>query len=442
MKDYFPESAQVNGNVLAIGGYPLDELAERFGTPLYVLDEQTLRQNARAYRDLLQELYPGDSLPIFASKALCLQAVFAILHKEGFGLDVVSAGELHTAQSIDYEADKIFFHGNNKSKEELVMICQSGGVKPVIDNFHEISLLAEINEPIQALIRVTPGVECHTHEYIKTGHLESKFGFDPEQLEKAIDLVLKSGNIELIGLHCHIGSQIFEIEPYREAVRFMFEKYRDLRDRYGLMLPILNLGGGMGISYTEADDPPALRALIQNISSTVQEFARQYEIPLPRLILEPGRSIVGRAGVTVYRIGSSKQVPGGKHYLAVDGGMADNPRSITYQAEYSACLIRDPEGKEPQALYDLAGRYCESGDILIKDLSLAANASAGDLVAVFGTGAYNYSMSSNYNRVGRPAMVLVNDGEAEQILKRETLDDLLENDILPSRLVGLKKVRA
>lgn len=431
---FYPNSASINpqGN-LEVGGYDLAELADRFGTPLYVLDERTIRETAREYKESLDEFYPN-SLPIFASKALCLQAVFAILAQEGFGLDVVSSGELHTAQSIGFPAAKIYLHGNNKSLEELEMACNYPGMKVILDNFHDIALLKQLGRPIQALIRVTPGVECHTHDYIKTGHLDSKFGFDLDQLDEAIAAIKESPNIELLGLHSHIGSQIFEIAPFEDAARILLQKYAELKEKYGLELTELNLGGGIGIHYTEQDDPPSIREVMRRLTSAVKSLLAEFNLKEPKLIVEPGRSMVGRAGVTLYKVGATKEIPGLSSYVAVDGGMADNPRPITYQAKYEACLVRNPAHKGSLKNFTLAGRYCESGDILIKNLALPDDVHEGDLVAVFGTGAYNYSMSSNYNRVPRPAMVLVSDGGAEIILQRETLDDLLRNDVLPPRL--------
>ncbi|MDJ0625317.1 MAG: diaminopimelate decarboxylase [Candidatus Caenarcaniphilales bacterium] len=435
---YFPNSAKINSsNHLEVGGYDLTELAERFGTPLYVIDERTVRDTAKEYKEALNEFYPN-SLPIFASKALSLQAIFSILYQEGFGLDVVSAGELFTAQSIKFPGEKIYLHGNNKSMEELEMASDYEGTKVIIDNFNDIEILRKLGKPIDALLRLTPGVECHTHEYIKTGHLDSKFGFDLDQLEDAIEKIKSISNINLIGLHAHIGSQIFEIAPYQDAAKILLGSFVKLKEKYGLEFSELNVGGGFGIHYTEQDDPPSINDVIKKLSETVKSLVSEFKLKEPKLIIEPGRSIVGRAGVTVYTVGASKEVPEGSYYISVDGGMADNPRSITYQAEYEACLANRVQSDNLKK-YTLAGRYCESGDILIKDLELPVDVQSGDLIAVFGTGAYNYSMSSNYNRVPKPTMVLLNNGEAEVILRKETLEDILRNDILPTRLANLKE---
>ncbi|MDX1920127.1 MAG: diaminopimelate decarboxylase [Candidatus Caenarcaniphilales bacterium] len=434
---YFPNSASINSSgQLEVGGYNLVDLASRFGTPLYVLDEQTIRETAQSFKSALDKYYPNN-LPIFASKSLCLQAVFSILQQEGFGLDVVSSGELYTAQSINFPAEKIYLHGNNKSLEELSMAADykgsNGGSKVILDNFNDLELLKKIGKPVDALLRLTPGVECHTHEYIKTGHLDSKFGFDLDQIDDAIKQIKSISNINLIGLHAHIGSQIFETSPYQDAARILLEHFVKLKEKYGYEFTELNVGGGFGIHYTEADDPPAIDDVIGKLTSTVKSLLKEFSLGEPKLIIEPGRSMVGRAGVTLYTLGAKKEVPGVRNYISTDGGMADNPRPITYQAKYSAC-IANKANQEPDTLYTVAGRYCESGDVLIKDINLPASTESGDLLAVFGTGAYNYSMSSNYNRVPRPSMVLVHNGEAEIILQRENLEDLLRNDVLPSRL--------
>jgi diaminopimelate decarboxylase len=434
---YLPNSAAVNAlGHLSVGNYDLTELADRFGTPLYTLDEQTIRQTARSYKQALDKFYPNN-LPIFASKSLCLQAIFSILFQEGFGLDVVSAGELYTAQSISFPANKIYLHGNNKSQEELEMAINYGS-KVILDNFNDIKLLHKIGKPVQAMLRLTPGVECHTHDYIKTGHLDSKFGFDLDQIDEAIQLIQSTDTINLIGLHSHIGSQIFEIQPHQDAACILLEHFVKLKEKYNCNLTELNVGGGFGIHYTNADDPPSTEAVIEKLTSTIKTKLAEFKLEEPKLIIEPGRSMTGRAGTTLYTLGASKDVPGIRKYISCDGGMADNPRPITYQAKYAACLANKANQKA-DTQFTLAGRYCESGDVIIRDLALPASTEAGDLIAVFGTGAYNYSMSSNYNRVPRPAMVLLNNGEAEIILQRENLEDLIRNDVLPTRLANLRE---
>ncbi len=429
---YFPDSAQINNNILEIGGCNLKEIAQKFGTPLYIIDETTLLNAINKYKSALKEFYPNSQV-LFAGKALCLKAIFSILNKQEIGVDVVSEGELYTAQSINFPAEKIYFHGNNKSLKELQKACLYK-TKIVLDNFDEIDRLISLNTPAKVLLRVTPGIECHTHEYIKTGHLDSKFGFDLEQLDSALQKLLEHRHIEILGLHAHIGSQIFEIQPYEDEAKILMNLYADIKRKYNLEFEELDIGGGIGIYYTEKDEPPCIREVIERITNSIKENVKILNLKLPKLILEPGRSLVGRAGITLYTVGSSKKIPEGKHYIAVDGGMADNPRSITYGAKYSCVSIEDPLKQEEQITYCLAGRFCESGDVLIKEVELPKNLKQGDLLVIFSTGAYNYSMSSNYNRVAKPAMILVKDGQADLILKRENLEDLLRNDLLPERL--------
>lgn len=427
---YYPDSALINSK-LSVGGYDLLELAERFGTPLYVIDEQTVRNTARKFKEALSEFYPN-SMPIYASKALSVQAVLKVLEQEGFGLDVVSEGEIYTAESARFPMSKAFLHGNNKSPQEISYMADLGG-KVIIDNFYELDILKKLDKSVEVLIRVTPGVECHTHEYIRTGQHDSKFGFGLEDLDSVIEQIQATSHLTLLGLHAHIGSQIFEIEPFVDCARILLEQYKRIKDKYNLELPYLNVGGGFGMHYTGSDDPPDVRDTIKAISDTIIAKCKEYGLLLPRLIIEPGRSIIARAGVTLYSVGAIKDIPNTRKYISVDGGMADNPRPITYQAEYEACLVRNPQPQSSTQIVTLAGRYCESGDILIKDLELPEDVLSGDIIAVFGTGAYNYSMSSHYNRVPKPAMVLVNNGEAEIILQRETLENLVQNDVLPSR---------
>ncbi len=436
MYPYAPDTCSINAQGhLTLADYDLVELASRFQTPLYVLDEVSLRNAARAYKQALAEHYP-DSLPIFASKALCVQAVFAILAQEGFGLDVVSSGELLTAQSIDFPAAKIYLHGNNKSAQEIQAACHYG-TKIVLDNFHDLELLSSLDLAAKVLIRFTPGIECHTHDYIKTGQIDSKFGFDLNELEKAIELTLQNPKLELLGLHLHIGSQIFEKESFADAAEIALQKYKLIKDRFGITLPELNAGGGLGVHYTNSDDPPSIEESIAGLAKRIKDTCQALGLALPRLIIEPGRSLVAKAGLTLYEVGSEKLVSTGKHYISVDGGMADNPRSITYGAKYIAHSVTRAQA-EHNKTFCLAGRFCESGDILIEAALLPAETKAKDLVAIFTTGAYNFAMSSNYNRVPKAAMVLVQNGEAEIILKRETDEELLRNDLMPPRLALLQ----
>ena len=422
---------------LAVGGCTLSELAERYGTPLYVLDESSIRQACRAYRESLKRHYPGDSLAIYASKANSSLALTAVVASEQLGLDAVSAGELITALDGGMPAERIVLHGNNKSVDELALAYRHG-VMVVADNQHDLDRLQEIvpagGAPARLMLRFTPGIECHTHEYIRTGHLDSKFGFDPDQLEPVLRQLQDASWARVEGLHAHIGSQIFELEPHRDLAAVMADALRLARD-LGHPVRDLNVGGGLGIRYVASDDPPSIDAWVKVVAEAVVTACRDRSLELPRLMCEPGRSLVAPAGVTVYTVGSRKVVPGVRTYLSVDGGMSDNPRPITYQSLYTTCLVDRPLAAAEETV-TLAGKHCESGDVLLKDLSFPA-CSSGEVLAVFATGAYNASMSSNYNRIPRPAAVLVQDGHAELVQRREQPEDLLRYDLLPERLNSL-----
>jgi len=417
-----------------VGGCLLSELAHRFGTPLYVLDELSLRSSCRAYREALDRHYPGPALALYASKANSSLAITALVASEGLGLDAVSAGELLTAIEGGMPPERIVLHGNNKSSEELALALQHG-VTVVVDNWRDVELLTELARgrpgPVPLLLRFTPGIECHTHEYIRTGHLDSKFGFDPDQLEEVLTHLAGCRWAQVRGLHAHIGSQIFELEPHRDLAGVLADALQ-LARRLGHSATDLNVGGGLGIRYVESDDPPSIDSWVQVVAEAVAKACRERELELPRLLCEPGRSLVAPAGVTLYELGSRKEIPGFSTYLAVDGGMSDNPRPITYQSSYTACLADRP-GAAAVETVTLAGKHCESGDVLLRELPLPAS-QPGDVLVVLATGAYNASMASNYNRIPRPATVLVGDGRAELVQRRERPDELLRYDVLPERL--------
>ncbi|MEB3320181.1 MAG: diaminopimelate decarboxylase [Cyanobium sp.] len=419
---------------LQVGGCRLSELAATFGTPLYVLDEATLRATCRAYREALARHYSGPALPLYASKANSSLAITALVASEGLGLDAVSAGELLTALSGGMPPERIVLHGNNKSAEELALAAERG-VTVVLDNWSDIELLEELapglREPVRLMLRFTPGIECHTHEYIRTGHLDSKFGFDPDQLEPVLRHLSSCGWGRLTGLHAHIGSQIFELQPHRDLAGVMADALKLARS-LGHPVNDLNVGGGLGIRYVAGDDPPSIDAWVAAVAEAVTRACRERDLELPRLLCEPGRSLVATAGMTLYRIGSRKQIPGIRTYLSVDGGMSDNPRPITYQSLYTAVLADRPAAPASETV-TVAGKHCESGDVLLRDVQLPP-ADPGDVLAVFATGAYNASMASTYNRLPRPAAVLVQDGIADLVQRREQPEDLLRYDVLPSRL--------
>ncbi len=422
---------------LEIGGCDSVWLAKHFGTPLYVLDEEYLREQCRTYRRELAESHP-DSRVIYASKALMTSAVCNIINQEGLGLDVVSGGELYTAHQTGFPMEKVFFHGNNKSSEELQMALEYGVGYIVVDNRHELenlnSLAIKRGLQVKVLFRVTPGIEAHTHSYTLTGQQDSKFGLGIVDgiAEQVITRALSLPGVEVVGIHCHIGSQIFDIQPYGMAVKVMFDLLEKLRDKTGFLATMLDMGGGLGVVYHEGDQPATIKECVSLIAGSVCLEAKARNYPLPQLVLEPGRSIVGEAGTTLYTIGGIKEIPNIRCYVAVDGGMADNPRVALYQAEYEG-LLANKANQKPEKLVTITGKCCESGDMLIWDIKLA-NPESGDFMAVFTTGAYNYSMASNYNRLPRPAMVLVNKGQADLIVARETYQDLISLDRIPARL--------
>ena len=425
---------------IEIGGCDLIELASQYGTPLYVYDEETIRTIARQYKQAFSA-YPKVSM-LYASKAFMTKAVVRILDEEGFGFDMVSGGEIYTAYTAGANMEKCLFNGNNKSYDELQMAVELGVGLISVDNFLELDLLNEVaksnNKTVDILLRVTPGIECHTHEYIQTGHLDSKFGFDLTQVDEAVEQILdRHKNLNLVGLHAHIGSQIFETNIYYDEVDVLLKEMGRLKDKFALNLTHINLGGGLGIKYTEKDCPPSINEIADRIITSIKDNAKKYNVEEPEIHIEPGRSIIGTSGVTLYTVGSSKQVPKGRKYVAVDGGMADNPRPSLYQAVYTAQIAGRPEA-EPVETVTIAGRFCESGDILIKDIKLP-QLQEGDVLCFYDTGAYGYSMSSNYNRVLKPAAVLVNNSQSDIIINRETYEHLTACDVIPERLKKQKQ---
>ena len=423
-----------NGN-LSIGGCDLVNLAEKYSTPLYVIDEATLRSICTDYKKAFSN-YPKTKM-MYASKALCTSAIARILDEEGFGFDTVSGGEIYTVYKAGVDMDKVLFNGNNKSYDELALAIEVGVGRISVDNFFELALLNEIaqnkNKTVDILLRITPGIECHTHEYIQTGHLDSKFGFDLTQIDEAIELIINEyKNLTLHGLHAHIGSQIFETSIFPDEIEIMAREIARIDEKFNIKLNEINIGGGLGVKYTKTDEPPSTYEIGELVTNKLNEVISKYNIEPPTIFLEPGRSIISTSGVTLYTVGSSKQVPQGTKYVAVDGGMADNPRPSMYQAEYCAEVANTKIDVKNEKI-TMAGRFCESGDILIKDIELP-QLEEGDIICVYNTGAYNYSMASNYNRVQKPAMVLVNNADSDVIVERETLDDLIAHDIIPDRL--------
>ena len=430
-----PWTTEVKDGHLVIGGCDVVELVKKYGSPLYVIDEKTLRTVCKEYIEAFTE-YPNVSI-LYASKALATSAIFKIVTQEGLGLDVVSGGEIYTAYKAGIDMSKLMFNGNNKQDWELESALDVGIGRISVDNFHDIELLGKIteqnNKTADILLRITPGIDCHTHEYIQTGHLDSKFGFDLTQVDDAVKLIKTTyPKINIKGLHAHIGSQIFDTAGYVDEAKILVKELARINKEYGLTLSELNLGGGLGVKYVETDTPPDIKHVANTVIKTLLAEFKEYNLNDIKLYIEPGRSVISTSGVTLYTAGASKQVPHGTKYISVDGGMADNPRPAMYQAEYTCDVANKMDTTEKETV-TIAGRYCESGDILIKDITLPPIVS-GDILCIYNTGAYNYSMASNYNRVQKIGMVLVNNSQSDIIVYRETLEDLISHDNIPDRL--------
>ncbi|SER44706.1 diaminopimelate decarboxylase [Salisediminibacterium halotolerans] len=416
---------------LEIGGADTSELAQTYGTPLYVYDVKDIRNRAEAFKKAF-DAESVDYQVAYASKAFSCLAMFQLADELGLSLDVCSGGELYTALEAEFPVERIHFHGNNKTPDELEMAVRAGIGCIVADNFTELTWLMGIAEAekkiVNVLLRITPGVEAHTHEYISTGQEDSKFGFDLNsgQAKKAIELTLNHDYIHLQGVHSHIGSQIFRSEGFEQAVKEIYRSLAVWKDELGYYPEVLNVGGGFGIRYNKHDEPLPLESYIEPMVTAAREEAAKIGENVPEIWIEPGRALVGEAGTTIYTIGSRKDIPHLRTYLSVDGGMTDNIRPALYQAEYEAVLANKAD-RACDELVSIAGRCCESGDMLIWDLQLPKS-ETGDLLAVASTGAYGYAMASNYNRMLRPAVVFVENGEHECVIERESYTDLLRNE--------------
>lgn len=434
--NYALDLAVTERGTLSVAGCDLTQLAKEYGTPLYVYDEGALRRRCQEYYRAFADYSPG-ALVLYASKAFLPLAMAELVKEEGLGLDVMSGGELYTALQAGMPPERIYFNGNNKSETELSEAVEAGIGGVIVDNFHELAVLDEIAGRLgkvqRVLLRINPGVEAHTHEYIKTGQLDSKFGFPLLEglAVEATRIALDSENLRLLGFHCHIGSQIFALDSFEVAVETVLDFAARVKAKLGYTWKELNLGGGLGIRYTQDDEPKPVAELVKRITEALVVGCQRYGLPLPKLLVEPGRSIAGEAGLTLYTIGSVKTIPGIRTYVAVDGGMPDNPRVALYQARYNA-VIANKATVPPDKVVSVAGKCCESGDILIWDLPLPSPES-GDILAVFSTGAYTYSMASNYNRLLRPAVVFCKDGESQLVVKRQTYRDLLRGELSLNR---------
>ncbi|GAA0481495.1 diaminopimelate decarboxylase [Salinibacillus aidingensis] len=420
-------------NHLHFGGMDMLELAQTYGTPLYVYDVHKIRENAKAFVDTFKQLEVPFQVA-YASKAFSSVAMLQVAKQEGLSLDVVSQGELYTALQADFPVERIHLHGNNKSAEELDMALKHKIGCIVVDNFYEISLLEnlvnEYQQAVNVLLRVTPGIEAHTHDYILTGQEDSKFGFDLSngQAEQALLQLLPNENINVMGLHCHIGSQIFETTGFVMAVQKLYQTMNHWYQTHHYIPEVLNLGGGFGIKYTEEDEPKPLAQYAEVLVQEVKKQAGHFGLPVPEIWIEPGRAIVGDAGITLYSVVSIKEIPGVRTYVSVNGGMTDNIRPALYNAKYQA-VVANKLHEAPTKTVSVAGKCCETGDMLIWDEKVPDSIEAGDILAIFSTGAYGYSMSNNYNRFPKPAVVFVENGQSQLVVKRESYQSLTQNDL-------------
>lgn len=418
---------------LTIGGMDTVELAREYGTPLYLMDEDYIRKICREYKAAMEANFGPDSLVAYASKALSCKYMYKIMKEEGIGADIVSGGELYTALKADFPAEMLYFHGNNKTENELQMALDANVGRIVVDNIEELHLLDRLahqsKKIANILFRIKPGVDAHTHSFIQTGQIDSKFGVALENGEafSIVKEALKLDNIKLVGLHCHIGSQIFDADPFGLAAKIMMEFIAKIRDELGYEIQELNLGGGFGIKYLNEHDPKTPAQNLVAASTAIHEAAKTLQLKIPRVIIEPGRSIVGPAGITLYTVGAVKEIKDVRTYVSIDGGMPDNPRYALYEAEYEVMAAARAD-EERTLLCTIAGKCCESGDLIAKDTKIQP-VQAGDYLAVLATGAYNYSMASNYNRIPRPPIVMVSGGKSKVVVRRESYDNLIENDL-------------
>ena len=425
-------SVNEKGN-LTIGGIDTVDIAKEYGTPCYVMDEDRIRKNCRAYVKSIEDNYGGNGLAIYASKAFNCKYMCKLINEEGMGLDVVSGGELYTAIQAGFPTEKIYFHGNNKTLDELKFAVENGVGTVVVDNIYELENLSRIagecGKTASVLLRIKPGIDAHTHSFIMTGQIDSKFGFALETGEAmyGVKAAIAAENIDFKGVHCHIGSQIFEVTPFEKAAEVMIGFMAQIKAETGVECQVLDLGGGFGIKYSSDDEPLEYSAYMEKVATVIKAECEKQSVKLPFIVIEPGRSIAGSAGITLYTVGAVKTIPDIRTYVSIDGGMGDNPRYILYQSTYE--LVCANKADKPRDFkITLAGRCCESGDLIQED-ALVQTVEPGDIMAVLSTGAYNYSMSSNYNRIPKPPVVMVSEGESKVVVKRETYADVIRNDM-------------
>lgn len=420
---------------LTLGGADTVRLANKYGTPLYLYDENRIRERCRIYVNAMRSAFGDDALPLYASKAASFKQMYRIISEEGMGTDLVSSGELFTAASVGFPLEKAYFHSNNKTDFDIAFAIDKRVGYFVVDNVEELDAInriaadKEVRQKI--LLRLTPGIDPHTYEAVATGKVDSKFGsaIETGQAEQIAKYAAELDSIELVGFHCHVGSQVFDSDVFIRASEIMLDFIALMNKKYGYVTRELDLGGGYGVRYLESDPEIDIAANIRQVAEHMKRYSAKLGIPLPAIRMEPGRSIVADAGMTLYTVGTVKRIPGYKNYVSIDGGMADNPRYALYKSSYTVCLANRMNSTAPTFKCTIAGRCCESGDLIQENVTLPADIVRGDMIAVLTTGAYNYSMSSNYNRLGKPPVVMIKDGEDYLAVKRETVEDICRNDI-------------
>lgn len=429
------ENISVNEDgVLTFAGQSTEELAARYVTPLYLMDEERIRHNCRVYADAFREHFPEGSMPLFAGKACCFKQIYRVITTEGMGIDVVSPGEIFTASEAGFDMGKAFFHGNNKTDADIRFAMDRGVGYFVADNAEEVLAIeaeaAARGISQKVVLRITPGIDPHTYEEVSTGKVDSKFGqaIETGQANEITELALAQEHIELMGFHCHVGSQVFAEDVFERAAAVMLEFIYSVKEKYGYTASCLNLGGGYGVRYTDADPYLDIAKKIGEVAAAIKGKCEELGIDTPVIYMEPGRSIVADAGMTLYTVGSVKRIPGYKNYVSVDGGMTDNPRYALYKSAYS-CYNASRMNEEADMEAVIGGRCCESGDIVQPGVKVPSSTSRGDIIAVCTTGAYNYSMASNYNRIPRPAVVMLNEGDSYIAVKRESFEDMTALDM-------------
>ena len=424
----------VENGILHFAGQDTTKLAAQYGTPLYLMDEDKIREKCRIYKAAFEKYFGPAAQPLYASKACCFKRIYEIMREEGMGIDVVSSGEIYTAKMAGFDLSQAYFHSNNKTDEDIRFAIENGIGYFVADNEEEVKAVeaeaARRGIRQKLLLRLTPGIDPHTYEAVATGKVDSKFGtaIETGQAEEIIKFTLEQPHVELMGFHCHVGSQVFEEDIFERAAVVMLEFIAEMKDKLGYEAPVLDLGGGYGVRYVDTDPYLDIETKVSDVADVIHATCARLGINVPEIHMEPGRSIVADAGMTLYTVGTVKKIPGYKNYVSIDGGMGDNPRFALYGSKYT-CFVANKMNELCDFKCDLVGRCCESGDIIQEHIVVPSNVGRGDIVAVCTTGAYNYTMASNYNRLGKPPVVMLSGGESYVAVRRESFEDLVRNDV-------------